>query len=303
MPAEYKTRFNTCAILYCKQSQYCHRHPPYHTICLSVCLSLFPSLFPSLPPSLSPLASLFHSPSHRFCLPVSISPSRSLSFPPLPLLFFLSLSFPLYLHFSSSPSSFLFFLPPPHILSVCVSLTVSVCLSVCLCFSLSFGLSVSHCLSFSLTVSVFLCLCLSACLSVSPLSLCLCLSACLSLPSMSLSVYLSVCLSPLSMSLSVCLSVLPFTPNPPRLSLCVSLSLQVYGNVADLANPSLVLPPGWQQIASERVGSATAKDDQVTVTLTVAALSFRSLFAEVGPLSLVVSSLRNKCLGPSSCRP
>ena len=92
----------------------------------------------------------------------------------------------------------------PHRFSVslCVSVTLSVCLSVsvslsvCLSVSLYLCLSVSLCVSVCLSVSISVCLCL--CLSVS-----VCLSVSLSVP---LSVSVSVCLC-LCLCLSVCLSL------------------------------------------------------------------------------------------------
>ena len=111
---------------------------------------------------------------------------------------------------------------------LCLSLSVSLCLclslsvSVCLCLSLS--VSVCLCLSLSVSVSVCLCLCLSLSLSVSvSVCLCLCLSVSLCL---SLSVSVCLCLS-LSLSLSVSVSVCLCLSLSVSVCLCLSLSVSV----------------------------------------------------------------------------
>ena len=94
--------------------------------------------------------------------------------------------------------------------SVCLSLSVPVCVRVCVCLSLSVGVRVCVCLSLSLSVCVCLCLSVSVCLRLC-LSVCLSLSVSVSL-CLCLPVYLSVCLSaclpaclPLCLSLPACL--------------------------------------------------------------------------------------------------
>ncbi|XP_072479631.1 uncharacterized protein [Notamacropus eugenii] len=206
---------------------------------------LFPSLFQSFPP------------------PLSLTPARTPSFPPLfsfsvllvslcaslclnlsLCLFFLLLPSPLHSPpsiplRSSSPLS----LPPPLVsvsvsLSVCDSL-VSVSLILCVLFlffpptASSFLSSLSFLLSLPLPVSLTLsCFTLSyfdpSCLFLSPTSLLLFLLPSLPCLCLSLSVALSLSLSVsfcLSLSLYLYLSLSLYLSLPLFLSLCLSLSL------------------------------------------------------------------------------